>query len=113
MRMVLGLSFVALASPIWADEEITIVPLVDGMTITTKEGVIAPISVRVQSLGPGFCASRVSVGDHSVEVLAPPLTWSDWYEVTSVFSSISHTVSKTVLCDTDIIGEVRYYAQEE
>lgn len=111
MRTAFLATLFVLATPVWADDGITVVPLIDGMTITTEEGVVAPISVRVQSLGPGFCASRISVGAHSAEILAPPLTWSEWHEVTSSVGSISQVVTKTVLCSTDIVGEVRYYAQ--
>jgi hypothetical protein len=82
------------------------VPFVDGMTIHTEK-VAGTIEVRSQSLGPGGCATRYIAGTHSIDILAPPFTWSDWSELTSHVGSVSLALRGVVLCDTGTAGAAR------
>ncbi len=91
-----------------AQDDKAVVPFIDGMTINTSDSV-ASVEVRAQSIGPGFCASRFSAGQHTVDILAPPLTWSDWVELTAHIGAVSFTLGSTVMCDTGVLAEVRYY----
>lgn len=86
-------------------------PFIDGMTIRTED-VAATIEVRVQSLGPGACATRFLAGTHSVDILAPLLSWSEWHELTSHLGSVSVTLNNIVMCDTGVVAEVRYFPGE-
>jgi hypothetical protein len=102
-----GLTLPSLANA----ESKTVVPFVDGMTITTSDSV-ANVEVHAQSLGPGSCGVTFTT-DHgdSTSFLAPPLVYSPWTVLASHTGSVSYTISDSVSCDTDVLAEVRYFKE--
>lgn len=94
--------------PLTVNAEKRTVPFIDGMTIQTED-VAATIEIRAKSFGPGRCGVRFYTGTHSVDILAPLTDWSEWRELTSHFGSVSFTISSVVMCDTGILGQVRYH----
>jgi len=91
-----------------ANEQKAVVPFIDGMTIVT-ESASGTVEIRAQSLGPGFCASRFWIDNFNLDILAPPLSWSDWRELTSHHGSVALQISGRAMCDTGIVAEVRYF----
>jgi hypothetical protein len=86
----------------------TIIPFVDGMTITTAN-VVGNVEVHAQSQGPGFCAVTFSAGGFNVLVSAPPYKYSDWQIVANNIGSVSLTITDDVNCDTGVLAEIRYW----
>lgn len=87
----------------------TTVPVVNGMLIEMEPGVLQTLKIRVQSLGPGFCAVRVRFADSTVNLSAPPLSWSDWFSVGPAIDGSSHSLSFAPQCSTGAVGEARYF----
>lgn len=106
---VAGVLLAGLASGPASAAEQRVVGLVDGMTIRTGNS-WANVEVRAQSFGPGFCSTEVTVGDKTVIIAAPPLTYSGWTIVNSHGGSVSFEISKRDNCDTGAMAQVRYWA---
>jgi hypothetical protein len=85
-----------------------VAPIVDGMRITTSDSV-ANVEVRAKSIGPGFCAVEYSTFGGKVGFDAPPLTFSGWTVLVSHLGKADFTISERVICDTGVLGEVRYF----
>lgn len=85
------------------------VGLVDGMVIKTSNS-WGNVEVRAQSFGPGFCSTEVTVGDKTVIIAAPPLTYSSWIIANSYGGSVTFSISKSDNCDTGTMAQVRYWA---
>jgi hypothetical protein len=88
--------------------EVTL-PIVDGMTLSTKAGLLQQVEVRAKSMGPGLCEVRVQfAGGTEVAVAAPPLVWSSWQKLSPAVAGGSYALAFTAKCDTGAIGEVRF-----
>lgn len=85
-----------------------VVGLVNGMTIQTGNS-WANVEVRAMSMGPGFCATHITVGDKTISVAAPPMVYSSWYIANSHGGKVSFSISKDDKCDTGTLAEVRYF----
>lgn len=85
-----------------------IVAFVDGMTIKTGD-VIANVEVRAKSVGPGMCGVTFTGGGGSTQFLAPPIAYSPWTVLTSHTGAISMRISHSVVCDTGVIAEIRFW----
>lgn len=90
-----------------ADEKM-VVPLVNGMTVKIGESA-GKMEARVKGFGPGFCAGSITVFDETTSFSAPPLVWGEWFTVFEHVTGMTVTVSYQVVCDTDIVGEIRYW----
>ncbi len=106
----LAIPLAGLATVAWADGggTQTVTGLVDGMTIRTGNS-WANIEVRAMSMGPGFCATHITVGDKTITVAAPPLVYSTWYIANSHGGSVSFDISKADQCDVGTLAQIRYY----
>lgn len=96
------------SSPMLAAREVTS-SLFDGMSITTCN-CVGNVQVRAKSLGPGFCDTRISSSPQSVQISAPPLTWSTWEVLSSHIGSVTFSISVDAKCDTGALFEVKYFA---
>lgn len=90
------------------NRKLVVESLIDGATITTADAV-ANIEVRAKSHGLGFCATTISSNTNSVQILAPPFTWSSWSVIDSHVGKVSKTYSVSWDCDTGSLAEIRYY----
>jgi hypothetical protein len=89
--------------------EIT-VSLHNGMSISTCN-CVANIQVRAKSFGPGFCDTRISNNfGHSVQISAPPFTWSNWEVLNSHIGEMTFTINVSAKCDTGALFEIKYFA---
>lgn len=111
-KRIIAVVILALATPVgtaFAAASAQIVAgLVDGMTIDTGN-VWGNVEVRAKSMGPGFCATNISVGDKTVAVAAPPFVYSDWQVANSHGGEVSFKLGKEDKCDTGTLAEVRYW----
>lgn len=99
----IALSFAALANA----GEVTS-PVIDGMTLRLGN-YVQRVQVRAKSFGPGFCAVTFELGGQSKGVSAPPLTWSNWFDVGPAYiGPQSPTLGFSIGCDTGAIAEVKY-----
>lgn len=85
-----------------------VVPAVDGMMIDTQDNLLQRVKIHLKSLGPGACAVRISFADKEEGFLAPPLKWSNWYEIGPAVSGGSYKLGFTEDCDTGALGEIKY-----
>jgi hypothetical protein len=88
----------------------TISPIVSGMVIDTKEDLLQQVEVRVKSLGPGMCSTRITFANESTHLGAPPLVWSNWFKLSPAVSGGAYSVDLSPECDGDVIGEIKYVA---
>ncbi|HCH1046394.1 hypothetical protein R8N68_04995 [Vibrio sp. 1974] len=86
----------------------SVIPFVDGMTITTSDNA-GTVEVRAKSLGPGGCGVQFSSYDNSTQFLAPPLQWGAWVELAAHLGEVTYKIENEVLCDTGVLAEIRYY----
>lgn len=108
-KSVFALALMAISSAALAADSVQVVaPLINGMTIRTGDS-WGNVEVRAKSFGPGFCATHVTVGDKTVSIAAPPMSWSGWVVANSYGGSVSFEISKEDICDTGTIAEVRYW----
>ena len=91
-----------------APKEVT-VAAVDGMVIDMDRSVLQRLKVRVKSLGPGFCSVRVRFGGAMVNLMAPPLAWSEWMSVGDAIAGGAHRLNVSPQCSVGAIAEVRYF----
>lgn len=82
--------------------------LYDGMVIRTAN-VVGNVSVRAYSFGPGFCTTKITIDDKSVNFAAPPATYGPWLDVKSHSGAFSFAISKEDKCDTRTEVQVRYW----
>jgi hypothetical protein len=84
-----------------------IVPLIDGMTITTSN-TVDTVEVRAKSQGPGGCAVEFLAGRDHVGFVAPPFSYSPWTILFSHIGRLTKTLTEDVKCDTGVLSQVRY-----
>ena len=88
-------------------EEVTI-PAIDGIVIELGN-YVQQVKIRVQSIGPGFCAVEYNLGDDTLGILAPPLVWTDWMPFETAFlSPTSVKFSENTICATGALAELQY-----
>jgi hypothetical protein len=91
-----------------SDSAKTVVPLIDGMVITTAN-VVANVEVHGKSMGPGLCSINVRSGAASIVYSAPPLVWGTWVTLFSHVGTVTSHVNFDINCDTGAILELQYY----
>jgi hypothetical protein len=89
----------------------TISVVVDGMILNLRPSHFQRVKIRLMSMGPGGCVTRVIIAGDYRELPAPPLVWSNWYEIGPAFSGGAHALTFQPLCDTGALGEVMYDAE--
>lgn len=82
--------------------------LISGMYIQTAN-VVASVSVRAKSQGPGFCAVTINSNTSAINFLAPPFSWSPWTTLFSHIGSAGSTITTSIGCDTGALFEIQYY----
>jgi hypothetical protein len=85
--------------------------VVDGMILNLRPSHFQRVKIRLTSMGPGGCVTRVILAGDYRELPAPPFVWTNWYEIGPAFSGGAHALTFQPLCDTGSLGEVMYDAE--
>lgn len=84
-------------------------PLPEGVNRTIQTAnTLHQVRLRLKSLGPGFCSTRVLFANNIYNFGAPPLTWSNWYKLEPAVAGVAVDISISSQCDGQVLGEIKY-----
>ncbi|MGE0184146.1 MAG: hypothetical protein AB7F91_17920 [Parvularculaceae bacterium] len=84
-------------------------PLPEGQNRTLQiANTLHQVAIRLKSLGPGICSTKVLFSNEVYHYGAPPGIWSNWFKLSPAVAGVSVDISIAAECDGLVVGEVKY-----